>query len=184
MMSMLGINMLERIVAEKQILNPTHILEQMNRYVSQSLRQQSSDNQDGMDMGVCTIYLEHNRLYFAGARHSLYTAQAGKEVNEIKGDRYHIGGNRHPLKEGFSQHEVKIEKGLSLYMSSDGLQDQFGGSERRKFSSKRLRTFMQEHAHLPMQQQVAMLESTLNTWMEASMQKQTDDICCWGWKAS
>ncbi|GAB4123845.1 MAG: hypothetical protein OHK0045_03900 [Raineya sp.] len=69
-------------------------------------------------------------------------------------------------------------------MFSDGYQDQFGGAERKKFSSKRFKQLLLNNATLQMTEQKYHLETAMNEWMAESQEKQLDDMMVIGLQVS
>ncbi|MDM8548668.1 SpoIIE family protein phosphatase [Desulfobacterales bacterium HSG2] len=70
-----------------------------------------------------------------------------------KGDKQSIGYKRSDLDFNFTNHTVRIEKGMSFYMYSDGFVDQLGGEKNRRLGCRRFRNLLKENAHLPFEEQ-------------------------------
>ena len=76
---------------------------------------------------------------------------------------------------------LTYEKEVSLYLFSDGYQDQFGGEERKvKLGQKRMRSLIEENAHRPMQEQLYVLKDAFIEWKQS--EKQIDDVLVFGAK--
>jgi serine phosphatase RsbU (regulator of sigma subunit) len=117
----------------------------------------------------------NNEVEFAGAHRPLYLLRTG-EIIEYKGDRKAIGGipvGRKP-EEPFTTHRIKPEKGDKIFFFSDGLPDQLGGPERKKYSPKRIRDMIVEHQDYTMDQFNKMFEEDFLEWKAGI--KQTDDV--------
>jgi len=69
---------------------------------------------------------------------------------------------------------IKTIQNLSFFLRSDGFQDQFGGTEKRKFMVKKLKDLLSEISKKPMTEQKQLLEQTFDDWK--GEQKQTDDV--------
>jgi serine phosphatase RsbU (regulator of sigma subunit) len=67
-----------------------------------------------------------------------------------------------------------MNKNDTLYMFSDGVQDQFGGNEGKKFMIKRFRELLEEIQPLSMPEQAKRLNSEIDLWQGAY--EQTDDM--------
>lgn len=80
----------------------------------------------------------------------------------------------------FIQHTVALQKDDILYTLTDGMADQFGGPQGKKFMSKPLKALLLSIAHLPMQMQRETLKTSLNDWK--GNLEQVDDICLIGIK--
>jgi serine phosphatase RsbU (regulator of sigma subunit) len=178
-MSMLGHTFLNEIISMAPQLSASEILERLRSMVIDSLRQDAENEtstKDGMDISFCIIDYQTKIIQYAGAFNSLIVIQ-NNELNEIKADRMPIGiynGNTIP----FTNHTIKFEVGMSLFLCSDGYSDQFGGPDFKKFMQKNLRDFLLEIHTLPMPKQQELLEKTITDWKGSI--EQTDDILVMG----
>ena len=77
-------------------------------------------------------------------------------------------------KEKFTNHEIKIKKGDSIYLFSDGYVDQFGGPAQTKFKSVNLKKLLIEMNPKPMTEQKLILDAKFNNWKGEL--DQIDDI--------
>jgi serine phosphatase RsbU (regulator of sigma subunit)/tetratricopeptide (TPR) repeat protein len=178
-MSMIGDAILTQIVIEKGILSPDLILHELDKGVRLALRKGESDAKDGMDMSLCVIDKEAKIAAFAGAMNPMCFVQNG-ELHEIKADKRAIGGEG---AEGFSftKHTIDISIPTTIYLYTDGFQDQFGGAQGRKFMVKRFRELLFEIHQKPINEQKQLLDDTIENW-RGSTQKQIDDILVMGIK--
>jgi serine phosphatase RsbU (regulator of sigma subunit) len=67
-----------------------------------------------------------------------------------------------------------------LYLCSDGVQDQFGGAENKKFMLGKLKKMFVEQATKPIEEQKITIENIFESWK--GKYKQTDDVCMIGIK--
>ncbi len=180
-MSMIGHSLLDEIVNERGIINPNQILTDLHAGVRFALRQQDSQNRDGMDMALVVICKKSNEMYFAGAKNPLVYIQ-DNEMHLIKGDSFAIGGE--DTRRTYTCHTIDISKPTRFYVYSDGYQDQFGGPQGKKFMRKKLRELLFANAHKPMQEQKNILNDTIENWMAEANERQIDDILVMGgyWK--
>ena len=186
-MSMIGNDLLNQVVHDKEIHAPEIILQKVHRLIRKVLRQDILDNSDGMDIGIITIDKQAGTIDFAGARHSLMMVQDGK-MGILKGNRLPLGGEQLEEKRTFENYRIAlpvVPGSLTLYMASDGFQDQFGGPKGRKFMTLRFRDLLQSMHQKSMPEQQQFLEDTLNEWMvhpERSKGRydQIDDILVMG----
>lgn len=172
-MSMLGNSLLHQIIREQEIASPAEILQNLHRRVRTCLGQDHADNinQDGMDIVVLRI--DRNEVVFSGARRPLWFRTNG-QIHEIRGDRISIGGGRHePENATFSEHRLKREATLDLYLFSDGLPDQ-PNHAREPFDTVRLRQLLLDFAKKPMAAQNMLLQEELEKFRGGAAQR--DDI--------
>ena len=92
-------------------------------------------------------------------------------------DRFSIGKNT-PKENKFTNHEVLIQAHDMIYLFTDGFADQFGGSHGKKFKSANLKKLLTINGHLPMEEQVQLLDDTLASWKGDL--EQLDDILVMG----
>jgi serine phosphatase RsbU (regulator of sigma subunit) len=174
-MSMIGYELLNEIILAKHITDPAKILEALHEGISKGLRQEQTFTQDGMDMTLCTWDDQTNILEVAAARNQLYlfNSENKERILEIEADRQSIGGK---MEDGFEfkTHQIQIQKNDTVYLLTDGFQDQFGGLQDRKYLRRRLREFLQNHQHLSMTQQRRALQRELTEWK--GEKDQVDDI--------
>ena len=91
-----------------------------------------------------------------------------------------IGGGNTGVMADFGRHEIDITENTTIYLFSDGFQDQFGGELNRKFSSKNLYNLLSNHHNMPMTEQHTFFNDTIESWMKAGKQYQIDDITLMG----
>jgi serine phosphatase RsbU (regulator of sigma subunit)/ligand-binding sensor domain-containing protein len=186
-MSMIGNRLLSEIVNTNKIYDPVRILQHLDAEVVSALMQNTSDNNDGMDIALVKIEkpaLDDNKglkLTFAGAKMPLfYYNSHEKVITKIDGSRKSIGGFESGYnKSEFSQKSIIVNKGDIIYLASDGIIDQ-GNGNKKKFGTKRLLEIFQRSAHLALSDQKAILVDALTEFMKG--QDQRDDISVIGLK--
>jgi len=192
-MSMLGIAFLNEIVVKtnpNEVLNAHDILNRLREHVISALRQTGGDGEakDGMDISLCVINLDVNKLQFAGAYNPAYLVRATSnnqpELIQIDADKMPIGIHYRKDKL-FSVKEVDISKGDALYMLSDGYVDQFGGPDGKKFMSKGFKNLLLSIQNETMREQKRHIEKALTDWMsyhdpDGKQYQQIDDILVMG----
>lgn len=180
-MTMLGSQALTDLVVRRNIVSPSQILNTLDKNLKALLKRNITLVDDGMDITICVIDKEAQELKFAGARNPIVLVQNGQLI-EVKGDLYSINGYRTQGVEQatYTEHTIDISVPTTLYMYSDGYQDQFGGDLGKKFMKKRFLELIHKIADLPIEEQQQQLELILNNWM--GDEKQVDDILVMGVK--
>ena len=186
-MSMLGNALLNDIVNNIKTLQANTILNELRDQVMVSLRQTGKQDEakDGMDIALCILDKENMALQYAGGFNPLYLIRNGK-LTEIKADKMPIGISSKAGK-SFTNNELTLQKDDTLYMSSDGYIDQFGGPKGKKYMSTRFKQLLIDIQDKIMFQQKEILEQTLNEWMgitglHEEQYEQIDDIIVMGIK--
>ena len=80
----------------------------------------------------------------------------------------------------FDAHHIKLKQGDEIYLFSDGITDQFGGANNRKFSIKRLRAMIEKQGHENMLDMGEFMTTSFDNWK--GDRKQTDDVLMIGIK--
>ncbi len=164
-MSMIGTSLLNQIINENGVTQPAEILTDLNAGIVEALKQSEGENEvhDGMDIALCSIDLVNTKLIYAGANRPLWVFKNG-EMSLVKPTKSAIGGYQSSRTEVFTQHEIQLSKGDTIYLFTDGYADQFGGPEGKKMLSKRFREMLKEIQNLPMNEQEKYLLKAFNDW--------------------
>ena len=192
-MSMLGITLLKEIILKEKITQPDEILNRTRKEVVKSLKQDSGNQRDGMDIALCTINLNTLELQFAGANNPRYIVKAEAEAEEVKreenialasslalievkGDKMPIG--IHERMDAFSLHTYQLQKGDCIFMFSDGMADQFGGKDGKKLKYKQLKEILLANSKYPADVQKEKIEKYFMEWK--GHLEQVDDVTVLG----
>ncbi|MEX0982034.1 MAG: SpoIIE family protein phosphatase [Bacteroidales bacterium] len=177
LLSFIGFFLLNNITALQTGRSAGEIADELNREVRRTLKQDLKDpeTRDGMDIALCKIYKDKERLEFVGAHRPMYLLREG-EISVYKGDRKAVGGLFNPRKpeKDFTTIEVNLRKGDKLFIFSDGLTDQLGGPEGMKYSPARIRSILLENPGLTINQFNDYFRKDFNNWLED--EKQIDDV--------
>ncbi len=180
-MTMIGDNQLDQIVREKKITSPDLILTLLHHGIAQTLKQNENDIKDGMDVGIVVIDRKANKMTYAGAMNPLYYIQ-NESFYEIKADKRPIGGRTEDdIKVTFTKHEIDISIPTTFYLCTDGFQDQFGGTDKRKFMVKRMKEMLHTVSSQSIETQKNSIFETMYSWMGTD-NPQVDDMIILGAK--
>ena len=180
LMSMIGLEIIEKTINEDNIETPSQILDVLNKGLEKTFSREKNIGtiiRDGMDIGLCVINKKKKKLVYAGAFFPLYLIR-NDSIIEIKGDKIIIGMN--PEGVTYTDREIDLNENDILYMFSDGYVDQFGGSENKKFMYRRFRYLLLTIHHFPVNDQKAILEENIKTWIGRN--EQIDDIMVIGFR--
>jgi serine phosphatase RsbU (regulator of sigma subunit) len=180
LLSLIGYFLLNDIVRSRKITEPGKILDMLDEGVTTTLRQdEDATTKDGMDIALCKINLAKREVEYAGAHRPLYVMKNGV-MNEVKGNKFPIGGGIFKNQTNFTNTKIKLEKGDSIYFSSDGFPDQFGGEEGRKFGPRRVRELVEQIHTSSMSNAMNIFDQQWEAWRGNT--KQTDDVLLIGIK--
>ncbi len=177
LLSFIGYFLLNNIINLDNNFGAAKILDLLHEGVRTTLKQYEEGNngRDGMDLALCKIDKEKKVIQFAGAHNPLYLLRNG-ELTEYKGSRKGIGGK--PLlnktEKDFENNVIPYQNGDKIFIFSDGLPDQIGGENRRKYQSKRIREVLTEREGLTIAHFEKYFSEDFYRWM--GNEKQVDDV--------
>ena len=180
LLSLIGYFLLNDIVRSRKVSEPGKILDLLDEGVTRTLRQdEDQSTKDGMDIALCRVNLALGEVEYAGAHRSLYVMREGV-MEEIKGNKFPIGGGIFRNQTNFTNTKIKLNKGDSIFFTSDGYPDQFGGPLGRKFGPKQVRELIERVHVLPMNEAMKVFDESFENWKGDC--KQTDDVLLIGIK--
>jgi len=180
-MSMIATQLLYEIVSRRNVINADEILNNLHISVRKALKQESTQNRDGMDVSLVVYDPKKQEMQFSGAKNPIVFFQ-NQTLHYIKGDVLPIGGEQREVQRVFKRHSFNIDTQTTIYLFSDGFQDQFGGADKKKFLISNLRQLLTDIHLLPMEEQKRKLNVTIEEWMLAGKERQMDDILMLGFR--
>jgi serine phosphatase RsbU (regulator of sigma subunit) len=175
-MTMIGNTLLHEIVDIKGIISPAQVLKNLDSAIRSTLKQNSSDNKDGMDISICLFEKrdEDTLMTIASAKSKTYCKLSNGELEEFSGDKIYIGGGFRKEKEKeFTNFELSLQKDNIVYFTTDGFADQ-NNKERERFGVKALKNLLKDSMNLPLEQQKQVLVKALTK--HQGVEEQRDDI--------
>ena len=196
-MSVLGISSFNEIINETdECLSSDEILNRLRERIITSLKQRSDDliSEAGMDLSLIIYDKDNQEVQFSGAKNPLFiiresagekmeTKNVGSKLTLGSYDLNHIFPDKMPISnypkmKPFSAQNIKLAKGDTLYMFSDGFADQLGGERGKKLLMKRFKDILLKIQEKNMDEQQKILNDFLNKWKNTN--EQTDDIIVFG----
>ncbi len=188
-LSALGISSMNEIVNRKGMVHASQILEQLRDFMIHSLHQTGTrgETQDGIEIAFCMIDPAKMTLEYAGANRPLYLVRPSREASDkppyeliqIRGDRMPIGIYEQEASP-FTNHKLRLQKGDSIYLFSDGYVDQLGGPRRKTYRSVHFRELLLQIQEKPMKEQKKILLEKHDNWRGKI--EQIDDILVVGFR--
>jgi serine phosphatase RsbU (regulator of sigma subunit) len=178
-MSMMAYGALQRAFDSIGPKDPRSIVGLMNRHFHDDLSRSGNPNmRDGMDVVLCGYDTDTGQLRISGANLSAFVVQNGK-TTVYPCDRGYISmGNPDRT---FTETVLQLHTGDTVYISSDGISDQFGGPKNKRIGKRGLANELQAICKLPIEEQANAIKLVVDTW--TGTESQTDDICLIGFKA-
>ncbi|NOZ34787.1 MAG: SpoIIE family protein phosphatase [Chlorobi bacterium] len=192
-MSVLGISSLNDIINETdKELKSGEILDILKDKVITSLKQDAEDaiSVSGIDLSIIILNPKTNEIQFSGAKNPIFIVKNKKNLTNfentnytitdsnshilyhLKPDKMHIG--LHPIFQPFKTQNIKLDKGDTIYMFSDGFVDQMGGKLGKKLMNKRFKNMFLNIQNKNLKEQKDIIERFFNKWKNNF--EQTDDV--------
>ena len=203
LISMVCYNLLNTTVDQYGFRNPAEILTKVNELLVEFMSAHHKNYiGDGMDISLCAILPSREAcpdfsggaggvLQYAGAKRPIYIHTKkinslhiqednlrfyenleGQLLYEIKGSNSSIGG----IDSNFEIQEQAFEfqHGDTIYLTSDGFADQFGGNNDKKYKTKNLKNLILSFQTNEMAEQKQLLQKEFENWKKEL--EQTDDV--------
>lgn len=169
MLSISGLLMLSEIILSSEAGNPMALVELLNKQLNSTFNYERS-----------IAHMEGSVFFYsAGLRHLLYCSAKGKALLiPLAGEITELQRTKHPIGEStLSEYEntrLDFEPGDRLLLYSDGVTDQFGGKNNKKFSKARLKQLVLNNKGKSIDELKTIIDNELTNWR--GINQQTDDI--------
>ena len=199
MISILAYMGLNNVVNKESITYPLQVANNLRSELLNILSKSTDTyaTSNGMDAVFCEFNELNNKLNFVGAARPIIIIRKGsnflmindQKVNSLLNNNdyylFYIRGDfvsldLEPELGILNNQEIQLEPNDTVYMFSDGITDQFGGPDEKKFSKKKLMTLLLENQNKSLKSQKLIIYKELESWTQNH--EQTDDIVMIGIK--
>lgn len=170
-------NALNRTIKEFKLTDPGKILDKTRELVLETFEKSASEVKDGMDISLLCIDSKNKNIFWSGANNPLWYIQ-DNELKEIKADKQPIGKSDYP--KPFTTHQIEYKENTTFYLFTDGLADQFGGPNGKKFKYKQFSDLLVKSNNLSQKKQADIINKAFSDWKGDL--EQVDDVCVIGIK--
>lgn len=174
LMTLLCHNIFNEIIEKHPDIQVNEFLSMANKKIYNSFNtdKTSQKSTNGMNVSMICIDNVNKKMTYSGAKNAVLLVKNRSEVQELKVDLYSIGylGDY-----TFSLYETDITASNEIYLTTDGIADQVGGPNNRKFLKSNLMTTIQSIYGISSLQQKTQILSAFNNWKGSNEQK--DDVC-------
>ena len=176
LLSTLGYGILDQAVNEIKLTDPSYILHHLYSKIHRYLRNDTDGTgiSDDMDIILCILDTRTNILTYSGVKNSLYRITNGELIGYRAQNEADTNYKEDECQ--FSSTKIQLNTADTIYLSSDGYTDQFGGKHHKKFQKKRFITFLLSLQDCSMPEQSDRLYEEIEQWREENNEEQTDDI--------
>lgn len=189
MVSLIGMNGLEKVTKENTSLNTSSMVEEVNDFLLKSLHRGNSTINDGMDLSFCVFEPATKTLHFTGANHNALIIRSksiknqGEFPTKYENESTQIGvinGTRRPVGRSFvnvpfENNQFNCISGDRIVLFSDGYSDQIGGEIRKKMKRANMMNLLLISSTETVSDQINYMRDAFQKWkMDA---EQVDDVC-------
>lgn len=199
-MSMLGISFLNEIAKTSTITDAATVLEELRQNIIDALRQKDThfEQIDGMDMALVILHNKTHQIEYAGARNPLYilsdknlaadNPQINFKISSHPGTPkklYVVAADKMPVAKyikmvKFKNNTINLHPDDQVVLFTDGITDQFGGSENLKYQSGNFKNLLLQIAHKPLDEQQKIINQEYFKWKGST--EQIDDVSIFSFK--
>ncbi|MFM1998093.1 MAG: hypothetical protein RL204_40 [Bacteroidota bacterium] len=183
LISIVTSNLLDKIVADKEITDPAQITEHLLRGFHTILGQgaEESNLSDGIDIGIITIDESTKKVKYCGSSRSLYVRNCLGRIVEHKSTNVNISARGFSIKSKIPVSlEIELSPDDTLYLTTDGYYSQFGGPNEKKFMKANFNQLLERIGHFQTGHQGKIMEEVYKDWRGTN--PQTDDVLVIGLK--
>jgi serine phosphatase RsbU (regulator of sigma subunit) len=170
LLSISGTLLLKELMTSMEIDNPQTLFNLLNYQLHKTFNNSRSSiaHKEGVFFSFSST---QNKLIYSSAKGKALLLRPTGEIEELANTKKSLGDDANTEFELF---EMKVMSGDKLIMYSDGLTDQFGGSNNKKFSRDRLKKILSKSPRENATEMVKKIEKEFIIWK--STNAQTDDV--------
>lgn len=170
LISVLGMNTLDELYSNG-LNNPANLLNQLRSIISRRFNTETEQRLDGMDISIFLLNKRTGKLTFSGAQMPLWIIK-NQSIIELKGQRSPIGLT-YGIVEPFFNQVIQLDANDKILLFTDGLTDQFGAKNQKKWGKKGLRVCLHESTKLSTSAIFHSIVDNYENWKKDN--DQTDD---------
>ncbi len=157
--------------------NPLYIVRRVSEHESEKVGSPQS-RKDGISASLQSAVGNKEEVNLSGFGEPDSVSNEKHILYEVKADKMPIG--IHEEMKEFTNNELQLQKGDTLYLFSDGYPDQFGGEKGKKFKYNPFKKLFLSIQAQSMEEQKAILNKTFEDWKDDL--EQLDDVVVIGIK--
>jgi serine phosphatase RsbU (regulator of sigma subunit) len=176
LISTIGYGITDQAVNELKITNPHDILIHLYSKVHRFLRWDEDETglADDMDIVLCNFDVRTSILEYSAVGIPFYHVK-NREISEYFPDN-NLTINDDKGNSEYMSKKIQLRSGDTIYLSSDGYSDQFGGMSHKKYQRSRFKSLLLDIQEMTMPEQGDRLYEEIENWRLENDEDQTDDI--------
>lgn len=169
LLSISGTLLLKELMTSMEINDPQNLLNLLNNQLYNTFN--NKNKSIAHKEGAIFSYSSRNKtLQYSSAKGKACVIKNSGEIEDLPFSKKSVGDEANTEFELFN---LEINSGEKILLYSDGLIDQFGGGNDKKFSRKRLKKFLIDNSTTSTSQLSSLLEDKFHSWKGENT--QTDD---------
>ncbi|MFN3342152.1 MAG: tetratricopeptide repeat protein [Flavobacteriales bacterium] len=178
MVSVVCSNALTRAVVEEKLLETNRILVRVREIIIDKLSSKEGETvRDGMDICLVRLNKLKGELQFSGANRPLWLIR-DNELLEYKPDKQAVSYSE--SLNPYSRQSIVLNPKDTLYLTTDGFADQFGGGKGKKLGSRAFKEMLLANNSLGLNKIEMALSDQFDQWKKHV--EQIDDVCIIGFR--
>ena len=170
MLSISGTLILNDIISSIEIDDPAVLLKFLNYRLHKTFR--NDKNSIAHFEGIVFYYSSiNNKLSYSSAKGKGFLFNSTGNIISLASSKTSIGEN---LNTNFDTFDVPFQKGEKLILFSDGLIDQFGGEQDKKYTTSRLKKLLVNNSEKTVSELIEIIYEECFSWKGDG--EQTDDL--------
>ncbi|GEM_PF-4447905 len=174
MLSALCVSILKELLNKYKTLSPALIITKALDRLASMLDNGDDYLSDGMEATLLFINESKKQIKFASTGQYVFTY--GSDVSKTIKTR-HVGYEKSSV--NIEDQCITYTDDTMIYVSTDGMKDQFGSETGRRFSNKRLESCFSDFWELSGRDQSDKIKERFQDW-QGTLEEQTDDILLLG----
>ncbi|MCC6372914.1 MAG: SpoIIE family protein phosphatase [Bacteroidia bacterium] len=176
MLSSLAIGFLNYLVYSKEYKQVGEVLDELDKKWIETFKHDEEENvnNDWLEVSLIAYNPNTKKFQFSSAKRKMLL-QTAIETKILNGNNYPIGGWQIEKNRKYSTLEFELEKPFSVYLFSDGFQDQFGGPANKRYGFNRLEKLIKSMINKGAREKEQAIKLAFDEWKGKA--EQTDDVC-------
>jgi len=181
MMSMMASSVCRRAIHEVGDQGPVAVMLAVDRIVRTNLHQTEArvGPDTGLELILCLIDSERRTIRMGAAGLDVYYQDPNGEIQRLRGHKLGLGyGRQAGSAENIKEYEVTFDEAQRIFLTSDGILDQAGGTKGFGFGRRRLTEALADGTKKSIEDQGRGFVSTLDEFSQGHPQR--DDLTLFG----
>ena len=180
LLTIILMSQLKVIVEENSISQPNLILKALNTEIEKVFEKNLNIKTKGIGMTIICLDQKNDNIEISSAMNTLFLKNKSNEIIHVSESNKYLGIDASSALKDFKIERYTYSTIDTIYLFSDGYQNQIGGEINSHYSLNSLKELVFSISHLTTLEQSKLLENELYLWQGKN--PQTDDVLILGLK--